>query len=203
MTTLARKVYRDRDVRHHFDSFGWAFISQEFHLKGILQRIVSQLIPEKKEQLGQMIDEQLIKLLYEVQQKRKCLVVLDDIWSVDHWLRLSPAFPSTETGSRVVLTTWNKDVAALVGQNSLVHELNCINEEETWNLLEMKAIPRTYREWRSWEWKWLQDAGDETKRYGGGRDEMILDVLALSYQDLPYQLKSCFLHLAIIRKVLI
>ncbi|XP_028077671.1 putative disease resistance protein At1g50180 [Camellia sinensis] len=144
-TTLARKVYRDRDVRHHFDSFGWASISQQFHLKGILQRIVSQLIPEKNEQLGQMIDEQLIKLLYEVQQKRKCLIVLDDIWSVDHWLRLSPAFPSTETGSRVVLTTWNKDVAALVGQNSLVHELNCINEEETWNLLEMKAIPRTYR----------------------------------------------------------
>ncbi|KAL7209931.1 hypothetical protein ACSBR1_031490 [Camellia fascicularis] len=32
-------------------------------------------------------------------------------------------------------------------------------------------------------------------RRGGGQDGRVLDVLALSYQDLPYQLKACFLYL--------
>ncbi|CAL5347435.1 unnamed protein product [Camellia sinensis] len=32
-------------------------------------------------------------------------------------------------------------------------------------------------------------------RRGGGQDGRVLDVLALSYQDLPYQLKVCFLYL--------
>ncbi|GMP91403.1 hypothetical protein CsSME_00042121 [Camellia sinensis var. sinensis] len=35
----------------------------------------------------------------------------------------------------------------------------------------------------------------EYMRRGGGQDGRVLDVLALSYQDLPYQLKACFLYL--------
>lgn len=30
-----------------------------------------------------MIDEELVKELYEIQQKKKCLMVFDDIWSKD------------------------------------------------------------------------------------------------------------------------
>ncbi|KAL7177257.1 hypothetical protein ACSBR2_030576 [Camellia fascicularis] len=92
-TTLARKVYHHQDVRCHFDAFTWVSISQQWQLKDVLQRILTKLIPEKSGQIVNMIDDQLVKLLNEFQQQRKCLLVLDDIWSSDAWVSLSPAFP--------------------------------------------------------------------------------------------------------------
>ncbi|KAI8004788.1 putative disease resistance protein [Camellia lanceoleosa] len=84
-TTLARKVYHHQDVRCHFDAFSWVSISQQWQLKDLLQRILTKLIPEKKDDV-RMIEDDLVKLLFEVQQRKKCLVVLDDIWSSDAWV---------------------------------------------------------------------------------------------------------------------
>ncbi|GMP77489.1 hypothetical protein CsSME_00033755 [Camellia sinensis var. sinensis] len=84
-TILARKVYHHQDVRCHFDAFAWVSISQQWQLKDVLQRILTKLIPEKSGEIVNMIDDQLVKLLYEFQQPRKRLLVLDDIWSSDVW----------------------------------------------------------------------------------------------------------------------
>ncbi|KAI7981577.1 putative disease resistance RPP8-like protein 2 [Camellia lanceoleosa] len=73
-TTLARKVYHHEDVRCHFDAFAWVSISQQWQLKDVLQRILTTLIPEKSGEIVNMIDDQLVKLLYEFQQLRKCLL---------------------------------------------------------------------------------------------------------------------------------
>ncbi|KAL7219145.1 hypothetical protein ACSBR2_012257 [Camellia fascicularis] len=111
-TTLARKVYQYTDVRRHFDAFAWAFISQQWKLKDVLHNILIQLIPGKKDEIVNMENDRLArKQLDEVQQQKKCLVVLHDVWSSEGFDELSRVFSGVNT--KIILTTRKANVAGL------------------------------------------------------------------------------------------
>ncbi|RZC44811.1 hypothetical protein C5167_037760 [Papaver somniferum] len=55
-------------------------------------------------------EEDLVQLSYKYLQDKRYLVVLDDIWSSEAWDILSLAFPYGVKGSKVLLTTCNKEV---------------------------------------------------------------------------------------------
>ncbi|KAI3459735.1 hypothetical protein Pfo_016398 [Paulownia fortunei] len=143
-TTIARKLYSHRYVRRHFDGFAWTCISQQWDKKDVIQGILIKLIPEKRGEILGMRDEELVKQLHDVQLKKKCLVVLDDIWSGQAWESLKPAFPNTRTGegSKILLTTRNKEVANFVNPSGFLYEPRFLSNEESWELLRKKAFPR-------------------------------------------------------------
>ncbi|KAL7209930.1 hypothetical protein ACSBR1_031489 [Camellia fascicularis] len=141
-TTLARKVYHHQDVRCHFDVFSWVSISQQLQLKDLLQRILTKLIPEKKDDVVRMIEDDLVKLLFEIQQQKKCLVVLDDIWSTDAWVSLSPASPKVNTGSKIILTSRNQNVITFVDPNGFILEHKCLSKQESWKLFKKKSFSK-------------------------------------------------------------
>ncbi|KAL0432986.1 UNVERIFIED_CONTAM: putative disease resistance protein [Sesamum latifolium] len=143
-TTIARKLYSHSVVRRHFDGFAWTCVSQQWDKKDIMQGILIKLIPEKREDILCMRDEELVKQLHDVQLKKKCLVVLDDIWSLQAWESLKPAFPNSRTGegSKILLTTRNKEVAVFVDPNGFLYEPRFLSSEESWELLRKKAFPR-------------------------------------------------------------
>ncbi|CAL5444914.1 unnamed protein product [Camellia sinensis] len=231
-TTLAKKVYHHQDVQDYFDHLAWVCISQQFQTRDILERIFIKLVPERKEDVGSMRIEELFQQLYEVQQSKKCLVVLDDIWSIKAWEKLEPAFPEN-TGSKILLTTRDKILPSQIDARPIVHEPQYLNDEESWDLLQKKSLLKidggdsrvldtnmealgrkmvklcaglplaivvlggllarkhTLREWemvyqnvRSHKWN------DDPIQHDNG----VSNVLALSYHDLPYQLKPCFLY---------
>ncbi|KAK4489119.1 hypothetical protein RD792_004913 [Penstemon davidsonii] len=143
-TTIARKLYSHRDVRRHFDGYAWTCVSQQWDKKDILQGILIKLIPEKRYEIIDMRDEELVKQLHDVQLKKKCLVVLDDIWSIQAWETLKPAFPNTRTGagSKILLTSRNREVVFYVNPSGYHYEPRFLSNEESWELLEKKAFPR-------------------------------------------------------------
>lgn len=143
-TTIARKVYTHSDVRRHFSMFAWSCISQKWDKKDVLLEILIKLIPEKRGEILGMRDEELVKELHDVQLKKKCLVVLDDIWSGEAWEKLRPAFPSTRTGggSKILLTTRNKEVPDFANPSGFLYEPRFLSNEESWELLKKKAFPR-------------------------------------------------------------
>ncbi|CAI9770881.1 unnamed protein product [Fraxinus pennsylvanica] len=142
-TTIARKVYGERDVRRHFDGFAWTCVSQLWDKKDILQGILIKLIPEERDDILGMRDEELVRELHDVQLKKKCLVVLDDIWSIQAWDSLKSAFPNTTgAGSKILLTTRNREVASYVYPSGFLYEPRVLNNEESWELLRKKAFPR-------------------------------------------------------------
>ncbi|KAM7486214.1 hypothetical protein LguiA_002223 [Lonicera macranthoides] len=233
-TTLAKKVYHHHDIRCYFDSFAWVCISQNWQKMDVLKGILIKLIPNRKWEIKKMTDAELVKLLYETQQQRKCLVVLDDIWSYDAWNTLRPAFPDGDTGSRILLTTRKKEVAFHIDPNAFLHRLGFLNSEESWQLLVKKAFPgrrgleprvETRMEMKGREmlrrcgglplaiavlggllanrptlneWEIVHRSIDLYLRRGEGIDlqaQTVQQVLALSYNDLPYRLKSCFLYM--------
>ncbi|KAI9123273.1 hypothetical protein K1719_006162 [Acacia pycnantha] len=238
-TTLAKKIYHDTDVRHEFESFAWAYVSQQCQPKDVWEGILFKLLPltkEEKEEILSMRLEELAKKLYQVQMENECLVILDDIWSVETWNILSPAFPlgRGESGSKILLTTRNTDVALHVDPTCFLHQPRCLNEADSWELFQKKAFLikddpdftiNTEKEKLGREmvgscaglplaiivlggllakkptleyWDTVCQNINSYLRRAKGREQLlgVPDVLALSYYELPYQLKPCFLHLA-------
>ncbi|KAK4478621.1 hypothetical protein RD792_014110 [Penstemon davidsonii] len=282
-TAVTRKIYHHIKVRSHFHAFAWVCISRKWRAEEILKRILNKLVPEKREQINGMNDiSELIKELFEVQKMKKCLVVLDDVWETDVWKSLRPAFPNRKLGSKVLLTTRNKEIALHIDTDTKCYsyEQRHLNEDESWELLKKKAFPGIhmevedeiasgdeYEDARSSmdsfhsclsdeetdkilgnvntprsecdiqdirvqedtekigkqmvglcgglplaiivlggllmtkstlnEWKKVHQNFNSHLRKGRSLQEngIVYDVLALSYHDLPYQVKPCFLHL--------
>ncbi|KAH0993724.1 hypothetical protein GBA52_005207 [Prunus armeniaca] len=233
-TTLAGQVYHHKKVRQHFHSFAWVCVSQRCQVRNVWEGILFKLISatkEQKQEIKEMTYDEIAKKLFLVMKEMRCLVILDDIWSIETWNLLKVAFPNVETESTILLTTRNQAVASLPNRNVFLYKLQPLNKNESWELLVKKAIParaeidlgmyrdlgrkmlqyckglplaitvlagvlarkNSIREWeRVYEnvHEYISRGIGHEEEYGG-----VSQVLALSYDDLPYYLKLCFLYL--------
>uniref|UniRef100_A0A803PX05 Uncharacterized protein n=1 Tax=Cannabis sativa TaxID=3483 RepID=A0A803PX05_CANSA len=144
-TTLARKVYQHPHVRTHFDCYAWASISQQCNTRQVLEGIhFSFTSPTyaQKNHIKNLSDVELARELYNFQKQKKCLVVLDDIWTTTTWDLLKHAFPTTTQGdtlhSKILLTTRNKDVALHADRHGFIHEPHLLNKDESLELFHEK-----------------------------------------------------------------
>ncbi|BFG41875.1 hypothetical protein CerSpe_281490 [Prunus speciosa] len=71
------------------------------------------------------------------------LVVLDDIWETKVWDSFQSAFPSGKMGSKVMLTTRNKEVALYAYPTSEPLEPRFLTQDESLELFRKKALPGT------------------------------------------------------------
>ncbi|KAK4405916.1 putative disease resistance protein RXW24L [Sesamum angolense] len=139
-TTIAKKIYHHKDVRSHFHAFGWVCVSQQWQQEDVLQRILNKLEPEKKKEINRMKVEELVEELFEVQKKKRCLIVLDDVWGKDVWLILRPAFPPRQVNSKIILTTRNTEIARYIDRDTpcYLYQQRHLNKTESWELLKKK-----------------------------------------------------------------
>ncbi|KAK4406115.1 putative disease resistance protein [Sesamum angolense] len=233
-TSLARKVYQGEAVQRWFEARAWICISQQFQPRTIFQGLLKKLLPH--ENVEQHDDDELVRRLYDAQKEKKCLVILDDIWKAEDWNSLRHAFPIGESGSRILLTTRNQNIAS----TGYVHRLECLSEDEGWELLQKIALPNNYsqelpiieikqleeygreivqkcgslplpisviggvlrQENKPIEWEKVCRNIDSYLQHGKGmeKDKRVEQILDLSYNLLPYNLKSCFLYLGCFRE---
>ncbi|XP_071926172.1 putative disease resistance protein At1g50180 [Coffea arabica] len=139
-TTLARKVYHHEKLKPCIKGFAWICVSQHWQTKDLLQGILLGLTPENREQIMKSEQVGLAKLLREHLGTRRCLIVLDDIWSTDAWDSLKYAIPDSEHGTKILLTTRKRDVAEHVDPIGYCHELRFLTEDESWELLRKKSL---------------------------------------------------------------
>ncbi|XP_050153325.1 putative disease resistance protein At1g50180 [Malus sylvestris] len=245
-TTLAKQVYDHNEaIKRHFDCFAWVCVSQQCQGKEVLEDILIKLTrateKEDIEEILKMKKEQIAERLCIIQKEKKCLVVLDDIWTPDAWNSLKPGFPiGEETKTRILLTTRKKDVAEIAGENCSVHESRMLDDKESWELFKKIAISRrdqtnskidaekeelgkemlkhcaglplaitvlagllarkvTVEEWKTVNKNvhaYIRRGTNLDQEYKGDQEYAgALMVLALSYDELPYRLKLCFLYL--------
>ncbi|KAL5583364.1 hypothetical protein UlMin_015806 [Ulmus minor] len=240
-TTLARQVYYHRDVRRHFDCFAWASISQRCQARdvweGILINLISPTVDERRD-IREMRENEIARKLYRVLQEKKCLVILDDIWTGATWDSIKDAFPDAHTESKMLFTTRNRDVAFHADRRSILHEPKCFDMNESWSLFQKKihfgsdvtnledderrkslacqmleycgGLPlaitvlggllsskQTVDEWETLlkNIKVYIRKG-KLNEQGDSESLGVSWVLGLSYDELPYQLKPCFLYFA-------
>lgn len=140
-TTLAQKLYNHSTIRTYFAGLAWVSISRKWQTKHVLQRILICLVPEKKDEILTLDNNKLVENLLQIQQRKKCLIVLDDIWSTDAWDSLKAAFTAKKSVSRLMLTSRNVDVAYHVNSKGFIHQPEFLSADQSWELLRLKAIP--------------------------------------------------------------
>ncbi|XXG71012.1 hypothetical protein AAC387_Pa07g0361 [Persea americana] len=154
---------------------------------------------------------------------KRYLVVLDDIWAREAWDSLILKLPDDGNNSRVMVTTRIRDVALHADPSGHHHEMRLLNDDESWELFMKKIFPgkdpltACPSELKEKGWKILKKCGglplailvlggllatkDKRERAWSKVLESIpesskqcMDILALSYWDLPPYLKPCFLY---------
>uniref|UniRef100_A0A803QC48 Uncharacterized protein n=1 Tax=Cannabis sativa TaxID=3483 RepID=A0A803QC48_CANSA len=199
-TTLAKKVYNE--VKHKFEYHAWITVSQSYDMKILL-----------KDMMGQ------------IGLKSEC-IIFDDVWDTNFWEKMKYALPGNDNGSRVIITTrnevvapcdfvqkletWSHDMAyELFSKKILGRDFKCLCPEELEKLshkiiqkcqglpLAIRAIAGLLsRKNVQSEWQKVLDNIDfEFKT--NSQLTRIFQILSLSYHDLPYHLKPCFLYFGI------
>ncbi|KAJ4724318.1 Disease resistance protein [Melia azedarach] len=224
-TTLARRLYHNQDVKEKFRFRAWVYVSQDYNTQDLLIRIIKSFeFDIKGEELEKMNEEDLERFLYKSLQRCSYLVVADDVWHKEAWESLKRAFPDNMNGSRVIITTRIQEVAESSDGRTHSHKLRFLRPDESWDLFCEKAfrdlnadeeMEKLGREMvqkcgglplamvvlagllsnkKAQEWHVVRD---HIWRHLRNNSIHITYLLALSFNDLPYQLKLCFLYLGL------
>ncbi|KAH0680340.1 hypothetical protein KY290_022524 [Solanum tuberosum] len=140
----------------------------------------------------------------------KYLVVVDDVWHREAWESLKRTLPDNNNGSRVILTTRKEDVTERVDEKGFSHKLRFLNNEESWDLLCKKLHPENKMvgaDLFSPSMEWLaMEMVDKCRGLPLAIVHMkndsveITHILSLSYNDLSFELKQCFLYIGIFQE---
>ncbi|XP_055817851.1 putative late blight resistance protein homolog R1B-23 isoform X2 [Solanum dulcamara] len=224
-TTLAKKAYDYPRVRSRFDVHAWGTVTREYGMRRLLLSLVRCIPGMTTDKLVEKTKDQLAESLYRKLKDRRYLIVIDDIWSTKVWDSITRCFPDDGNGSRIILTSRLKDVAAYANSDSPLHEMGVLGLDDSWKLLSIKVFgandlcPSE-----------LEDIGKQIAERCGGlplailvvagylskiarrRESWIivdktvssvvandpdecLGVLGMSYNYLPNHLKPCFLSM--------
>ncbi|KAL0342475.1 UNVERIFIED_CONTAM: putative disease resistance RPP13-like protein 3 [Sesamum calycinum] len=218
-TTLARNVFDDPYIIHHFDRRIWLTISQEYSSREILMGLLS----DRKDQVSDETLAELGQPLHQMLFGRRYLIVMDDMWSTGAWNDLKLFFPNISNGSRVLVTTRLTDVAVSLGSHNY-YKVDFLDENKSWNLLCQKTFGQ-----EGCPYPELEEIGKHIAKKCNGLPlaivvvagllansnvrqdywemvarninsfsnledgERCLKILYLSYNNLPIHLKPCFL----------
>ncbi|GKV41808.1 hypothetical protein SLEP1_g49300 [Rubroshorea leprosula] len=235
-TTLARLIYNDKKLEGKFDLKAWVCVTDMFDVPKITRTILEH-VPRKRVEhvLRERCDSDFGLLQEELKGKlsgRKFFLVLDDVWTKEYcqWDVLKRPFMSGAPGSKIIVTTRNKDVGTMVRGDDGVYNLELLQDDACFPLFTWHALGKENFDAHLD----LQDVGEKLvkrckrlplalKTLGGvlrgklHRSEWedilnseiwslsedrsgILPTLRLSYNHLPPHLKQCFAYCALFPK---
>ncbi|KAM4075705.1 hypothetical protein ACJW30_12G007600 [Castanea mollissima] len=145
-TTLAANIYNNEDVNKHFDCCAWITISQAYELEDILRSLIKEFHESRKEtnpaDLNSMNYRLLVKTLVNYLEKKRYLLVLDDVWDTNLLDELKVSLRDSCFGSRIILTTRKEDDVAChqMGGKHHIHQMELLLKEEAWELFCKKAF---------------------------------------------------------------
>ncbi|GLT96340.1 hypothetical protein SLE2022_139680 [Rubroshorea leprosula] len=228
-TTLARLIYNNKKLEGKFDLKAWVCVSDEFDVARITRTILEQVTRKKcvLDDFGSL-QEELKRELFG----RKFFLVLDDVWNNEYgkWDVLKRPFMSGVLGSRIIVTTRNKDVGMMMRGDDRVYNLELLQDDACLSLFTRHALGKENFDAHPD----LQDIGEKLvkrckrlplalktlsgvlrgKQYLDEWENIlnseiwslsedrsgILPALRLSYNHLPSHLKRCFAYCALFPK---
>ncbi|KAL0379858.1 UNVERIFIED_CONTAM: putative disease resistance protein RGA4 [Sesamum angustifolium] len=140
-TTLAQLIYNDELMTAEFDLKAWVCVSEEFDVFTITKTIfhaVTQTSPESKDL--NLLQERL----KETFSMNKFLLILDDVWNEDYdkWEAFLRPFLVGLPGSKVLVTTRNANIAAMVGSVPSYY-VNLLADNDCLSLLAQHALGKS------------------------------------------------------------
>ncbi|XP_059462679.1 putative disease resistance protein RGA4 [Corylus avellana] len=112
-TTIAKLVYDDKRVAGHFELRMWVCVSEDFDIPRLIKEILKSATGAIDETLGVDLWP---KKLRDSLEKKKFLLVLDDVCNEDHrkWNELKGLLIGGSEESKILVTTRSNKVASIV-----------------------------------------------------------------------------------------
>ncbi|KAJ1689669.1 hypothetical protein LUZ63_013824 [Rhynchospora breviuscula] len=137
-TTLAQLVFNDKRVKVHFQLSLWVCVSTEFNVIKIIKSIIEGAFGATSKTSKEMLQHELGKVV----DKKRYLLVLDDVWNkeTEKWNELRTLLCSVAgAGSVIIVTTRDQDVASIMEVFSN-HDLKKLSDEDSLRLFEKRAF---------------------------------------------------------------
>ncbi|CAA7408243.1 unnamed protein product [Spirodela intermedia] len=189
--TTISKVYNHDAVDGHFGYRAWVNVSQKFTPTEVIRSLTDMRLVEK-------LKARLKKVRY--------LVIIDDIWEKEAWDLINSALPPSP-GSRVMLTTRIDAVAKVCPERNPQASLSARGGELGAVLREgvsrRRGVPPGAGGGGEGDGEKMPLRRMEvlrrrlTEKLSADRNEMIKNILALSYDDLSNDLKICFRYIGL------
>ncbi|KAL0384881.1 UNVERIFIED_CONTAM: Disease resistance protein RPP13 [Sesamum radiatum] len=138
-TTLARNLYDDPSVISRFKIRAWVTISQDYNVREILLSLLHCVTGKLTRELLEKENEELGLFLWKHLERRRYLIVLDDVWDIRPWDDLRKYFWNHKVRSRIIVTTRYQYVADYMGSR-FVHQIHFLKDDESWELLKHKVF---------------------------------------------------------------
>ncbi|XP_027362805.1 putative disease resistance protein RGA4 [Abrus precatorius] len=225
-TTLAQLIFNHERVVNQFELRIWVCVSEDFSLKRMTKAIIEAAFGRACEDLDL---EPLQRRLQDLLQRKRYLLVLDDVWDDDqeNWHRLKSVLACGAKGASVLVTSRLQMVASIMGTTS-PHDLSKLSNNDCWELFKQRAFEPNAAERAE-----LVVIGKEIVNKCGGvplaaialgsllrfkKEEkewlyvkesklwniqdgnLVMPALRLSYLNLPVKLRQCFAFCAIFPK---
>ncbi|KAF8028975.1 hypothetical protein BT93_E1598 [Corymbia citriodora subsp. variegata] len=214
-STMVRLIYNRVDIKQHFECRAWVCMSRDFKFRDVVIDLIEQVSINWLSGVDHMGDDILAEMLLKALMQKRYLIVVDDVWKVKDWHKLTISLPDSQNGSRVILTTRHDEVSDLADQWGNPLRLHLICDADRWELLK-KQVGK--REGKLGEFK---DAIMAKCHYSPLDIVLMGGILSTTessewprivtkllsacegrFHELPPRLKVCFLYLGLFPKAL-
>ncbi|GLJ52511.1 hypothetical protein SUGI_1117660 [Cryptomeria japonica] len=137
-TFLLQNVFKA--VKSKNDYSIWLSISKSYSLENLQHDIASHIGKQREIVDNKVSKERAAELIHDHLLGKRCLIVLDDLWtlSTENSLIDKLGLP-TDKDCKVVISTRNRQVA--LNSNARIYEMKNLSDEDSWRLFCVYAFP--------------------------------------------------------------
>ncbi|XP_047339586.1 putative disease resistance protein RGA1 [Impatiens glandulifera] len=222
-TTLAQTVFNDEEIAKHFETKIWVCVSDEFDIQLVMKAILEEKAEARLEELQIKVREKLCG-------KKYLIVLDDVWnENLEAWDQLRSILDCGSNGAFVLATTRKRNVAKIMETIQHIR-ISLLSDEDCWLLFEERAFmcgtPKTHNfvnigkeivkkckgvplvaktfggqmGFKSDINEWCKIRDNEIWKISQNEESDLLPILRLSYYELLYHLRRCFVFCAIFPK---
>ncbi|XP_073298966.1 disease resistance protein RPM1-like [Primulina huaijiensis] len=135
-TTFLKNMFWNTRIRRRFDCHAWVHVSKDqFDLKALYINMLKQFCDWRKESYHTLDISEALAQIRKYLEKKRYIVVLDDIWQKEHCDRIKDALPKGLLGSRIIVSMRDSNIASSCASSpQFVYELKGLEWLDAWSL---------------------------------------------------------------------
>jgi len=114
-STLVNNVYRNETISSKFNCHAWVSVSQSNKMIDIWRNMLKEIYGNDNRAFdaGSMNSAELRMELMKILDKKRYLIILDDVWTAETLFKIREVLVDNGLGSRVIITTRIEEVASI------------------------------------------------------------------------------------------
>jgi len=143
-STLVNNVYKNEEVISKFNCHAWVSISQSYKINDIWRNMLKEIHGNDNRAFdaGSIDSAELRVRLTKILEKKRYLIILDDVWTAEVLFKIREILVDNGLGSRVIITTRIEEVASIAEAGCKI-KVEPLNDHDSWLLFCKKAFPKT------------------------------------------------------------